>query len=354
MTLPERITLLIEDAIRERIFPGAVVLVAQGSVVLHQAAYGTTMYEAPDTRPVALDTIYDVASLTKVFTATAALRLYDQGLLDLEAPVAAYLPMLRTRAVLVRHLLTHTSGIDLRLSVLGRIGRTHLLEQVYVAEPQHQPGTRTAYTNINALLLGDIVSHMHGTPLDTAIHDLVIAPLGLRTTAFNPPQAWHPRIAPTEHDHEWRGHLVHGSVHDESAHALGGIAGHAGLFSTADDLLRFCQAWLPNSTSFLNLLQPATIQLAIRNHTAGLELACGLGWMLDRPRFMGTAPPGSFGHTGFTGPAIVIVPQQNLIVVVLCNRIYPRRSPPTHQAIIADVITAAVKVLHMKTDHQPT
>src|SRR5206468_2816161 len=167
--------------------------------------------------------------------------------------------------------------------------------------------------------LGEIVERLGGEPLDQALGALVIEPLGLRDTRFCPPAAARPRIAPTEIDEGWRGALVHGSVHDESAHALGGVAGHAGLFSTAADLSTFCRAWLiednrrwtiddrPHhndhrrlSVAHCPLLQPETVAYATANHTVGLHAACGLGWMLDRPNFMGAAPIGSFGHTGFT------------------------------------------------------
>jgi CubicO group peptidase (beta-lactamase class C family) len=170
-----------------------------------------------------------------------------------------------------------------------------------------------------------------------------------------------PRIAPTEFDPEWRGGLVHGSVHDESAHALGGVAGHAGLFSTAEDLYVFCREWLPpddgqrtmedsrimpshrrSSFVYRPLLKEQTIALATTNHTPQLNAACGLGWMLDRPNFMGTAPPGTFGHTGFTGPAMVVVPQQQAIVVVLSNRVHPRRGQPDHHHVTAEIVRAAL------------
>jgi serine-type D-Ala-D-Ala carboxypeptidase len=361
MSLVHQIDTIIQDAIDRQIFPGAVVLVARTSEISHFAAYGSTMYDAPGSRPVARDTIYDVASLTKVFTATAALRLVDQGRLDLRAPAAHYLPELRAGGVAVFHLLTHTSGLDIRLSTLREAGRDGLLAAVYAVEPAGPPGTTVAYTNVNSLLLGEIVARLYGEPLDAALRALVSAPLGLHDTQYRPPARLLPRIAPTEVDQSWRGGLVHGSVHDESAHALGGVAGHAGLFSTAEDLYAFCRMWLdtiadyrlqiadsPAQSAICNLqfaifLRPGTARLAVSNHTAGLHVACGLGWMLDRPNFMGRAPAGSFGHTGFTGPALVVVPREQLIVVVLSNRVYPRRRPPPfeHHAVTAAIVDAA-------------
>lgn len=350
---------IVADAIEQRIFPGAVVRVARDTIVLHNAAYGATTYDAPERMPVTPTTIYDIASLTKMFTATAALRLYEECLIDLEAPVGAYLPAFRAHNVTIRHLLTHTSGLDLRLSTLCRSGRDALLATVYHILPAHPPGSRVAYTNINSLLLGEIVATVSGQPLDRAIDALICQPLGLRHTMFCPDSALLARIAPTEFDDAWRGRLVHGTVHDESAYALGGVAGHAGLFSTADDLWRFCRAWLPPTPDCAggSFLQPETIALATTNHTSGLTLACGLGWMIDRPNFMGPAPSGSYGHTGFTGPALVIIPQHRVIIIVLSNRVHPRRSAPRHHAVTAAIVAAtldSITVRHRETLHTLT
>jgi CubicO group peptidase (beta-lactamase class C family) len=346
---PSQIDAIVLQAIARRIFPGCVVLIAHGDDLLLHMAYGTTAYDAAYSQPVRHETIYDVASLTKVFTATAALRLYDTGLLDIEAPAAVYLPALHTRMVSVTHLLTHTSGLDLRLSALRHLGRAGLLEAVYATQPIHPPGSVVAYTNINSLLLGEIIAQITGLPLDQALHELVVAPLGLRNTHYRPAPALRERIAPTEYDDAWRGGLVHAAVHDESAYALGGVAGHAGLFSDAIDLWRFCRAWLPGAEGAADappLLTPETKSLACRNHTAELEKGCGLGWMIDRENFMGAAPAGSYGHTGFTGPAMLIVPQSHLIVITLNNRVYPRRSPPEHHAVAAAITNAALRLLH--------
>jgi serine-type D-Ala-D-Ala carboxypeptidase len=361
MSLPQQIDSIVNDAVARRVFPGAVVLIARGGRVAHFAACGATTYDHLTTQAVSRDTIYDVASLTKVFTATAALRLHDAGALDLHASVATYLPEFRAATITVWQLLTHTSGLDIRLSALRRAGRESLLSAVYAASPLHPPGSRVAYTNVNSLLLGDIVARLYGAPLDIALRELVIEPLQLRDTQFRPDPALLARIAPTEIDLEWRGGLIHGSVHDESTHTLGGVAGHAGLFSTAEDLYVFCQAWLSpdhgrSMTDAIRgttrhrqlpsvnrpLLKKETLALATTNHTPHLNVACGLGWMLDRPNFMAGAPAGTFGHTGFTGPAIVVAPQQASIVVVLSNRVHPLRGQPNHHQVTAEIVRAAL------------
>ncbi|MGQ9547875.1 MAG: serine hydrolase domain-containing protein [Roseiflexus sp.] len=345
---------IVTGAIERRIFPGAVVLIARNKEILHLAAYGMLTYDAHGSNPVTTATIYDIASLTKMFTATAALRLYDEGNIDLAAPVQAYLPRFRARNVTVWHLLTHTSGFDLRLSTFRHAGREELRAAVYNALPAHPPGSSVAYTNINSFVLGEIVAAVYGQPLDRAIDELVCRPLRLQCTGFRPDPALIAHIAPTEFDEAWRGCLVHGVVHDESAYALGGIAGHAGLFSTAGDLWTFCCAWLPAGEEHhqASLLIPKTLMMATTNQTPGLAQACGLGWMIDRPNFMGRAPHGSYGHTGFTGPALVIVPHYRLIIVVLSNRVHPQRSTPRHHAITATIVAAALDSI--SAQHSPS
>ncbi len=341
---------LIGDAIAERIFPGAVVLIARHGAIRHHAAYGTTMYADPGSRPLTGSDLFDIASLTKVFTATAALRLYDERLLELDAPLSRYLPGLRAAAVTVRQVLTHSSGLELRLSVLRERGPAGIRAAVYAAAPRYAPGSVVAYTNINSLLLGELVASVAGLPLGAAIGELVLAPLGMAETCFRPSAALRERIPPTEVD-TWRG-LVHGVVHDESAYVLGGVAGHAGLFSTAADLERLLRLWLQGGAwAGRQLLREATVAAALRDYTAGLPAASGmpvrsgLGWMLDRANFMGAAPAGSFGHTGFTGPALVGVPARGLALVILSNRTYPQRTPPPyrHHAVTAAVLAAALE-----------
>lgn len=348
---------IINAAITRRVFPGAIVMVAHAGTLLHAAAYGSTMYADPGSQSVALDTRYDIASLTKVFTATAALRLLEEGLIALDAPAADYLPGLCAREVTIRHLLTHTSGLALQLSKLRQQGGAGIRAAIYAARPARPPGTHIAYTNINSFLLGDIVAHIYGQPLDVAFHELLFEPLGLDATCFCPPAEQRLNIAPTEWDVEWRGGLVQGSVHDESAHALCGVAGHAGLFSTAADLWRFAQMWLDGGAlAGRRLLREETVALATRNHTAELQLAtdryagaagetilhCGLGWMIQRPNFMGQAPSDTYGHTGFTGPALVIVPRRRLLMILLSNRTYPHRTPAVHHAVTAAALEAAL------------
>ncbi len=343
---------LIHGAINERIFPAAVVRIQCRGKVVHQAAYGTTMYADAGSRPVAEDDRFDLASLTKIFTATAALRLYDAGILDLEHEARSYLPGLAAEGVRVRHLLSHCSGLELRLAPLCTAGATGLRRAIWATRPIYPPGTRSAYSNINSLLLGEIVVRLTEQSLDRAIDELVVQPLGMLRTSFCPPATLLTAIVPTEWDHAWRGGLIHGVVHDESAYTLGGVAGHAGLFGSADDLERLMRMWLEGGNwEGQQLLREATVALALSDQigtirsATGAALRGGLGWMLDRANFMGAAPLGSFGHTGFTGTAMVGVPALGLTMVLLSNRTYPERTPPPyrHHTVTAAVMDAALQ-----------
>lgn len=336
----------VNAAIEQRIFPGAVVLVIHHGTVCSAAAFGHSMYDDPGSQPVTVDTPYDIASITKVFTMTATLRLLDDSHLHLDTAASHYLPGLRASGVTVRHLLTHTSGLSLRLSLLRDRPPQEIRAAIYATEPAYPPGSRVAYVNINSLLLGDIVAHVSGMPLDQSFETLLLHPLGMESTCFNPPPSLRPHIPPTEWDEAWRGGLVQGTVHDESTHALGGVAGHAGLFSTAADLGRFMQMWLDGGGA---LLRRETVAMATRVQTSGLQLPteglafhCGLGWMLGHPVIMPNAPLDTYGHTGFTGPTLVLVPSRHLGLVILSNRTYPRRTPMVHHPVTAAVLEAAL------------
>ncbi|EFO80350.1 beta-lactamase [Oscillochloris trichoides DG-6] len=342
---------LVTEAIHAHMFPGAVVHAQRGGETLHTAAYGSTMYADPGSQPVFRDMIYDIASLTKPFTATAALILMDAGLLRLDDPLQRFLPHMRAHGVTLRHLFTHSAGLEIRLSSLRAAGAAGIRDAIQQLEPLHPPGTYLSYANINTLLLGEVVAEVFGARLDAAIHNLILAPLGMRDTTFCPAPHLRERIAPTEWDTSWRGGVVHGVVHDESSYALGGVAGHAGLFSTATDMARFATLWLQGGAcGERQILHEATVALACRDYTShmrtptGLPLASGLGWARDRHTFMGQVPVGTIGHTGFTGTVIVICPQAQAALVLLTNCTYPYRTPPPyrHHPIVARMVEMLV------------
>jgi CubicO group peptidase (beta-lactamase class C family) len=323
--------------IAERVFPGAVHAVGMPDGSVRQRGFGFHRYDQPSPA-VTIDTCYDWASLTKIVCATAALRLIGTGQIGLNDEIARYLPGVAP-VVTLRHLLTHTSGLDIRLSTAAKNGALGLWDAVYAVQPSAVPGTRVAYANVNSLLLGRVLEQVTGMGLAALLDALVLAPAGMTRTGFNPlPQRW-ADIPPTEQDAP-RG-LVQGSVHDESAAALGGIAGHAGLFGPAIDLVRFGQGWLQTLADDSPWQIPAGLaQLAVTNQSPIGQLGCGLGWMLERESFMGQAMHVTAAHTGFTGPIVAIVPERGYTWALLSNRTWPVRTTARHHALSARVSDA--------------
>ncbi len=345
---------LIEQAIAERVFPGAVLAVVGPDGLLHLAAYGQISY-GPDAPPAAVDTLYDLASLTKVVgTTTAVMRLVERGLLDLDRPVGADWPAFavgeRARIRLV-HLLTHSAGLPPvfpgHFPVYFR-GRTPSREEIYeevVRLPlEYPPGTRTVYSDLGFLVLGRLLEALVG-PLDIWFWREIFAPLGMVQTGFNPPRAWRARCAPTELC-PWRGRLLIGEVHDECAFAMGGVAPHAGLFSVAADLARFARLFLNDGRlDGQPWLHPETIRLFTTRAGLVPGSSRALGW--DTPSPTNAAgqrmSPRAFGHTGFTGTSLWVDPERGLAVILLSNRVHPCRQntriiafrPRLHDAVFA-------------------
>ncbi|MFF8811897.1 serine hydrolase domain-containing protein [Streptomyces pactum] len=321
---------------------GAVVTAGRGGRTLVEAAAGWAVRYArydPETDrgvelppaervPARLGTVFDLASLTKLFTAVVAVRCVQDGALDLDGRVAAYAPEFHAAGahrITVRQLLTHTSGLRPELPLYDCPDRAARWEAIRAEEPRRAPGTERRYSDLNLLVLQGVLEKITGHPLDRLVHDLVTGPLGMRDTCFRPPPALYPRIAATEDQRRpWakvdRG-MLRGRVHDENAHALGGVAGHAGLFATAGDLARLCRALLGGGAyRGVRILRPESVDL--------LLTAPGLGFEVDQPWFMGElAGRGAAGHTGFTGTALVIDRATDAYLVLLANTVHPRRRP---------------------------
>ncbi len=337
----DAIDIIIGDAIEAGVFPGAVVLITRDGVVRKRAAYGhSALYESPSRRrpdPIAMtaDTIFDLASLTKVVaTTTAVLQLVEAGTVTLDEPASSYLEGFARadkRAITVRHLLTHTAGLPANRpfyrrfhdagSIVAAVGRVRMVGL---------PGAQVLYSDLGFMALGAIVERTSGLPLDRYVARHIAAPLGLRHTRYLPPPEWRPCIAPTEC---WAGReLVWGTVHDEKAAAMGGVAGHAGLFGNADDLAAFTAALLDDGRcASVRVLRPETVREMFSPQTGALEPARGLSWLRDDPSFMGAlANPGAgvVGHTGFTGTSIVLDRERRLSVILLTNRVHPGRNGP--------------------------
>ena len=321
--------------IRQGTYPGAVVVVGRGDTVLFAKGYGHITWNTGDRRPDPATTLWDLASLSKVVgTASAAAVLVGQRRLDLDAPVHQYLPEFTGGAkdsVTVRMLLNHTSGLP-PWAPLWRMAQTpaEARTALYSIPLVRTPGERAEYSDLNALLVGLVVSQVAGAPLDAFARDAVFAPLGMGMTMYQPEAADRTRAAPTRRS---EGSAKLGVVNDENARAFGGVAGHAGLFSTGLDLARFAQGWLTDATrTHLAWLDPATLdEFITRSSHSGSR---ALGW--DTPRIANDGGPslygrcatsGTVGHTGWTGTALWIDPTANLFVILLTNRSYAPRNP---------------------------
>lgn len=342
---------LLADFVADGAFPGAVVAVGRDRGLAYLEAVGHL--SAAREQPTSVDTIYDVASLTKVVvTTTLAMILVDEERLDLDKPVADYLPGFvgpGKEAVTVRHLLTHSSGIDWWAPLHQELtGRRAYRERIQAMDLVYPPGSETKYSDLGIILLGEILERVAGEPLEVLARERIFEPLGMVDTTYLPDAASRPRIAPTEVVAE-RGGLVHGEVHDENAHAMGGVAPHAGLFSTAPDLARFAQMILDGGTyGGRRIVSRRTVEDFTR--PAGLVAGStrGLGW--DTKSASGSSAgtlfsPRSFGHTGFTGTSLWIDPDRRLFLVLLTNRVHPTRENLRIREVrpaIADAVIAAL------------
>jgi beta-glucosidase-like glycosyl hydrolase/CubicO group peptidase (beta-lactamase class C family) len=320
---------LLDRAVRDSAFPGAMLVVGRKDRVIATVSAGHLDWKespAPDAH-----TIWDMASLTKVTATTSSImQLVDQQKVDVNAPVQKYLPDWtgpNKEKVLIRHLLTHASGLPAwRPLYKEATNAEQAMQLVYQTPLDTVPGARFLYSDLNFILLGEVVRRVSGQRVDAYTRDHVFGPLKMTDTQFNPDKSLLPRIAPTEVD-PWRQRQIRGEVHDENAFILGGVAGHAGLFSTAADVTRLCQAYLNGGTlDGARIWSPETIKLfttvydsTFSNRAFGWETPNGMnsaGRIMRRP---------AFGHTGFTGTSYWIDPANDLFVILLTNRVNPTR-----------------------------
>jgi uncharacterized protein YbbC (DUF1343 family)/CubicO group peptidase (beta-lactamase class C family) len=333
------------DAVASGEIPGAVVLVGRGDHILYLEAYGHREVD-PVLRPMTTDTIFDIASLTKPFgTALAMMSLVERGRVKLDAPLGRYLKEFRGRAfeqLTIRRIMTHTAGLPAVPALGPRPIRFPEAARVLAHKPlDYPPGTGFQYSDEGFILLGEVVRRVSGQPLDRYLTTLLFRPLGLHDTMFRPPASLRDRIAPTE----WaNGHLLQGEVHDPRARQLGGVAGHAGMFSTALDLARICRMLVDGgSIAGRRVFKPSTIEL-MWSPSPGAETR-GLGWDISSGFSRTMAPffpAGSVGHTGFTGTAVWIDPPTRSYMLILTNRVHPNGGGAARVQELRKRVAAAV------------
>jgi beta-glucosidase-like glycosyl hydrolase/CubicO group peptidase (beta-lactamase class C family) len=379
---------VIEKAIAEKAFPGATIAVGyRGKVSLH--SFGKLSYDAaaPETK---VDTMYDIASLTKVVVTTTLVEKLVEGdfasPLDLDAPIERYLPEwisaplaqahheVKVRnlrdlpdlsgnaqldwrhKVTVRHLMTHTSGLPpFKEYWRTSTSKSETLSRIFVEPLEYEPGTKVVYSDLGIILMAEIIQRLTGKPLDQLAQEYIFGPLGMKNSMYKPPKDLWPEIAPTEVDNELRHRLVQGEVHDENAYSIGGVSGHAGVFSTSPDLAAFCQMLLNGGVyAHHRILKRATIaeftvpQLLAKNTRT-------LGWVVPAE---GSSSghyfsAHSYGHTGFTGTTIWIDPDRQLFVVLLTNRVNPTRENHKIAEVRPAVHDAVMKALGFTTETVP-
>jgi len=320
---------ILQKGVQDSVAPAIVCVVGRSGKIVFNKAFGSMTYDATSIG-AGINTIFDLASVTKVtVTATLSMIFYDRGLLKLDEPVSAYIPEVKNGSTFtIRNLLTHTAGlVAWDKFYLDHSGKEDMLKAVFSREQEYEPGSKTVYSDLGIIMLATILERISGKPLDVLARDEIFGPLGMKDTMYNPPPELLGRIAPTEDD-PWRGRVVHGEVHDENTYALGGVSGHAGLFSTAPDLAVFCQMLLNKGVyAGKKTIEPATIGYFTRRQDIVKGSSRALGW--DTPsgsNSAGTRLSGqSFGHTGFTGTMLWIDPERDLFIILLTNRVYPTR-----------------------------
>jgi CubicO group peptidase (beta-lactamase class C family) len=348
---------ILDAAVADRVFPGSSIAVTHRGRVVGLRALGRFNYDS-DSPLVTADTLFDLASVSKVVaTTTAAMILYERGLLDLDARVVGIVPEFgkagvagagaedgdaRRRAVTLRMLLAHSSGLPAYEKLFLKVRtREQLLQAAFTTPLAAEPGARAEYSDIGFMVLGEALERIAGETLDRFCQREIFGPLGMGHTTYNPPPEARAKIPPTQDDRTFRKRVIQGEVQDENASVLGGVAAQAGVFSTAEDLARFAHAMLGGGHP---ILRPETVALFTRRETAPAGTSRALGW--DTPS--GHSQSGryfsaqAYGHLGYTGTSLWIDPVRELSVVLLTNRTWPDCSnwaikqvrPKFHDAVV--------------------
>ena len=344
-----------------RAYPGAVLEVLHRDELVIRRAVGHRS-SAQDARPAAAETIYDLASLTKILVTTPLLL---QGAaeqrLRLDDPLAVHLPEAQAPGVTLRHLLSHTSGLPAWIPFYLEVtGYEAVVARAAATHPTAPAGEQVVYSDLGFILLGEVVRRALGAPLDVLAAQRIFGPLEMRDTTYRPSSTLRDRIAPTEDGtsieqamageagrrHRWRRYLIWGEVHDSNAYAMGGVSGHAGVFGTAGDVVRYARIWLAGGGGSSARTLPADLaQAAITGQPP--DRTRGLGWALTGPHeWWGTAlSPRAFGHTGFTGTSIVIDPEHALAIVLLTNAVHLGRDRTEILTLRRELAAAVARAL---------
>ena len=356
----QQIDRIVEAGIAAKKFPGAVVIAGHNGRIIFHKAYGNRSRfpettPAPD--PMTEDTVFDLASLTKVLaTAPAVMRLYEQGRFRLNDPVAEYLPAFAANGkqdITIRQLLTHYSGLPPDVSLEDPWeGKEEGLRRAFASTPVTAPGAQFRYSDINFIVLGALVEKLSGLTLDQYQQQYLAQPLGVEHMRFLPPESWRSHIAPTQYDH---GVMLRGVVHDPTSRRMGGVAGHAGLFSTAGDVAIYAQNLLDRLAgrpSHFPLQQLTLEKMTTPAQPATGTALRGLGWDIESPFSSNRGelfPVGSFGHTGFTGTSIWMDQTSDTYVVFMSNAVYPN-GPTGINAIRGGVANAVARWVKLRPD----
>lgn len=346
---------ILDRAIAARAFPACSLAVTSRGELVACRALGRFTYD-PSSAEVTTATLFDLASLTKVLATTAmAMILYERGLLDLQAPVTAVVPAFakgqddhdaRRREVTLRMLLAHSSGLPAYKKLfLHAESREEILQAALTTRLTAAPGTRAEYSDIGFIILGIALERLADESLDAFCQREIFGPLGMRHTTFNPAAILKNKIPPTADDRTFRHSIIQGEVQDENAGVLGGVSGHAGLFSTAEDLAIFAHAMLHGGHPILRL---ETVELFSRRESAPEGTSRGLGWDTPSPPSQSGKyfSPRSFGHLGYTGTSLWIDPERQVSITLLTNRTWPdcqnqaikQVRPAIHDAVMEAVI----------------
>jgi serine-type D-Ala-D-Ala carboxypeptidase len=329
--------------IADRVMPGAVAFVARrGHIVKHEAYGYAYRYEddqlTESENPIQMkeDTIFDLASISKIFTTTAAMILYDQGKFSLDDKVAKHIPEFAENGkedVTIRQLLTHTSGFTAWVPLYTKgSSREERINMVLEHPLNNEPGKKYTYSDLNMITLGVLIERLSGQRQDEFVRNYITEPLKMEDTMYNPPASLKSRIAATEFQPWTNRDIVWGEVHDENAWSLDGVAGHAGVFSTAEDLAKLAHMYLNDgSYGSVQILKQETVKMVVENQIPEFPgNDHGLGWELAQGWFMDALSEGSsLGHTGYTGTSIVVNRNNGTIAILLTNRVHPSRSTVT-------------------------